>query len=373
MSERILLASPHMGGGEKKYIDEAFATNWIAPLGANVTGFENDLKAFTGAPSVVALSAGTAALHLAMILAGVTAEDMVFCQDLTFSASVNPAIYQGARPIFLDSEWNGWNLDPELIRAAIGRYGVPKALVAVHLYGTPCRMDRIAELCREYGIVLIEDAAEALGAEWDGMKCGALGDFGALSFNGNKIITTSGGGALLCRGEEDAAHALKLATQAREPLPWYEHTEVGYNYRMSNICAGIGRGQMEVLEQRLAEKKTIWDTYRRELAGLPLTFQPCPERGRANHWLTAALLDRNCGVTPARVIGAMAEQNIEVRYIWKPMHMQPVFTDAPFVTAGGDSVSADVFARGFCLPSDTKMTAEDMERVISCLKGLFEA
>lgn len=373
MSERILLASPHMGGGEKKYIDEAFATNWIAPLGANVTGFENDLKAFTGAKSVVALSAGTAALHLAMILAGVSHGDTVFCQDLTFSASVNPVLYQDARPVFLDSERDSWNLDPALIRKAIGQYGVPKALVAVHLYGTPGRMDEIEALCEEYGILLIEDAAEALGATWDGRMCSTIGHFGALSFNGNKIITTSGGGALLCHREDEAKHALKLATQAREPAPWYEHTEVGYNYRMSNICAGIGRGQMEVLEKRLGQKWAIFMRYQELLAGLPLTFQPCPQAGKPNHWLTAILLDRGCGVTPTQVIDALNSANIEARHIWKPMHMQPVFADAPFVTAGEGCVSEDIFARGVCLPSDTKMTAKDMERVTSCLKGLFGA
>lgn len=371
MTDRILLASPHMGGAEMKYINEAFDTNWIAPLGANVTGFEQDLKAFTGSQAVVALSAGTAALHLAMILAGVGHGDTVFCQDLTFSASVNPVLYQDARPVFLDSERDSWNLDPALIRKAIRQYGVPKALVAVHLYGTPGHMSEIEALCQEYGILLIEDAAEALGAAWDGRKCGTIGHFGALSFNGNKIITTSGGGALLCRTEDEAKHALKLATQAREPAPWYEHTEVGYNYRMSNICAGIGRGQMEALGQRLEQKRAIFMRYQELLAGLPLTFQPCPSLGTANHWLTAILLERNCGVTPTQVIQALDAANIEARHIWKPMHLQPVFADAPFITDEVECVSEDIFARGVCLPSDTKMTAEDMERVASCLKGLF--
>lgn len=373
MSERILLASPHMGGAEKQYIDEAFATNWIAPLGANVTGFENDLKAFTGAQSVVALSAGTAALHLAMILAGVSHGDTVFCQNLTFSASVNPVVYQDARPVFLDSERCSWNMNPALIREAIDRYGVPKALVAVHLYGTPARMDEIERLCRAYGIVLIEDAAEALGACLDGRKCGTIGQFGVLSFNGNKIITTSGGGALLCQEPEQAAHALKLATQAREPVAWYEHTEIGYNYRMSNICAGIGRGQMEVLERRIEQKRAIFTGYQARLSGLPLTFQPCPSGGKANHWLSAVLLDRGCGVTPAQAIAALNSANIEARRIWKPMHMQPVFADAPFVTDGADRISEDIFERGVCLPSDTKMTEAELDRVADCLKGLFGA
>ncbi|MDO4269899.1 MAG: aminotransferase class I/II-fold pyridoxal phosphate-dependent enzyme [Eubacteriales bacterium] len=372
MSDRIWLASPHMGGGEMKYVQKAFDTNWVAPLGANVNDFEEDLRTFTGAPAAVALSAGTAALHLAAILAGVGSGDMVFCQDLTFSASVNPVMYLQARPVFLDSERDSWNLDPHLIRKAIEKYGVPKALVVVHLYGAPAKLDEICDICREYGIVLIEDAAEAMGAEWDGKKCGTFGQYGALSFNGNKIITTSGGGALLCRNKEDASHALKLATQAREPVAWYEHKEVGYNYRLSNICAGIGRGQMEVLPQRLEQKAAIYRHYRNELSGLPLTFQLCPNRGRSNHWLTAILLDRDCGVMPAQVIRALEEANIEARHIWKPMHLQPVFADAPFVSAEEDSVSEDIFSRGICLPGDTKMTAADMYRVTDCVKGLWK-
>ena len=372
MEERIFLSSPHMGGGEQKYIAEAFRTNWIAPLGANVTGFEEDLARYTGAPAVVALASGTSALHLAMILAGVGPGDTVFCQDLTFSASVNPVLYQQARPVFLDSERDSWNLDPNLLRRAIDRYGVPKALVVVHLYGTPARMEEITALCREYGILLVEDAAEALGAQWRGRMCGTYGRFGALSFNGNKIITTSGGGALLCRVGEEAGHALKLATQAREPVPWYEHKEVGYNYRLSNISAGIGRGQMEVLEERLAQKKAIWDAYHELLDGLPLTFQPCPLGGTANHWLTSVLLEPGCGVTPAQAIQALDQAGIEARHIWKPMHLQPIFDNAPFVSGENGSVSEDVFARGLCLPSDTKMGAAELERVADCLKGLWK-
>lgn len=372
MGERILLASPHMGGAEKKYIDLAFDTNWIAPLGANVTGFEQDLAAYTGAPAVVALSSGTAALHLATILAGVGPGDTVFCQDLTFSASVNPVLYQQARPVFLDSEQDTWNLDPHLIRKAIELYGVPKALIMVHLYGNPAKTEEIQHMCRWYGIALIEDAAEALGAEWNGRKCGVFGDFGALSFNGNKIITTSGGGALLCRDPEQARHALKLATQAREPAAWYEHREVGYNYRLSNVCAGIGRGQMEVLEKRLEQKRAIYVYYKKELAGLPLTVQAGAPPASPNHWLTAVLLDRDCKITPAEIIGALNEADIEARYIWKPMHLQPVFADAPFVSGGACVVSEDIFNRGVCLPSDTKMGPAELERVVNCLKGLWK-
>lgn len=261
MSERIYLASPHMGGSERRYVDLAFDTNWIAPLGANVTGFEQDLQQYLGAGYVTALSAGTAALHLAVRLAGVQRGDRVFCQSLTFSASANPIVYEGGEPVFLDSEPDTWNLDPETIEAAIARFGAPKALIAVHLYGMPGKLDAIRSLCDAHGILLIEDAAEALGSVYHGQKCGTFGHYGVLSFNGNKIITTSGGGALVCRDEADAQHALKMATQAREPVAWYEHTELGYNYRMSNICAGIGRGQMEVLEQRVAQKRAIHDRY----------------------------------------------------------------------------------------------------------------
>lgn len=372
MSDRIFLASPHMGGGEQKYIAEAFETNWIAPLGANVTAFEEALKKFSGANAVTALSAGTAALHLSMILSGVGPGDTVFCQDLTFSASVNPVLYQGARPVFLDSEPGSWNLDPALICRAIEKYGVPKALIAVHLYGDPCNMDEITAICREQGITLIEDAAEALGASYRGRMCGTFGRFGVFSFNGNKVITTSGGGALLSQSEDDAAHALKLATQSREPVPWYEHAEVGYNYRISNICAGIGRGQMEVLEERLAQKKAINEGYQERLAGLPIVFQPCLTGAVSNHWLTSILLERDCGVTPPEVIQALSEDNIEARHIWKPMHMQPLFADAPFVASADGCVSEDIFARGVCLPSDTKMTQADMDRVCDRIRGLFQ-
>ena len=272
MDKRLLLASPHMSdeGYELEYIHDAFRKNWIAPLGENVNEFEKTMGAYMGRGYPVALSAGTAALHLAMILAGVKPGDTVFCQSLTFSASANPVAYCGAKPVFIDSERETWNMDPAALRRAFELHGTPKAVVAVHLYGNPAKLDEITAICREHGVPLIEDAAEALGSTYNGQKCGTFGEFGGLSFNGNKIITTSGGGMLLCRTEADARHALKLATQARENAPWYQHEEIGYNYRMSNICAGIGRGQMEVLEQRVAQKRAIHDCYRDALAGLPL-------------------------------------------------------------------------------------------------------
>lgn len=311
-----------------------------------------------------------AALYLAVRLAGVQRGDRVFCQSLTFSASANPIVYEGGEPVFLDSEPDTWNLDPETVEAAIARFGAPKALIAVHLYGMPGKLDAIRSLCDAHGILLIEDAAEALGSVYHGQKCGTFGHYGVLSFNGNKIITTSGG-ALVCRDEADAQHALKMATQAREPVAWYEHTELGYNYRMSNICAGIGRGQMEVLEQRVAQKRAIHDRYCDALAGLPLQLPAEPEDVRSNRWLTAALLAPDCGVTPGQIIAALAEHNIEARHIWKPMHLQPVFRDCAFVKTAERSVAEDVFARGICLPSDTKMTPEQQAQVCAVIRGLF--
>lgn len=373
MSDRIFLSSPHMSdeGYELEYIQDAFQKNWIAPLGENVNEFEKSMGTYIGAEHVVALASGTAALHLAAILTGIGAGDMVFCQDLTFSASVNPMVYQGAKPVFIDSDRCTWNMDPAALRKAIEIYGVPKAVVVVHLYGNPAQMDEICAICEEYNIPLIEDAAEALGSAYKSRKCGTFGEFGVLSFNGNKIITTSGGGMLLCEHAEDAAHALKLATQARENMAWYEHKEIGYNYRLSNICAGIGRGQVKVLPQRVEKKQDICVWYEEQLQGLPVTIQPILEGAESNRWLTSILLDETCGVTPAQVIAALAAENVEARHLWKPMHAQPVFADAPFVMAGDSAVSEDLFARGVCLPSDTKMCREDVARVCGMIRALF--
>lgn len=369
--ERILLASPHMGGDEKKYIDLAFDTNWIAPLGANVTGFEQDICDYTHARSAIALSSGTAALHLALLLAGVKQGDLVFCQDLTFSASANPIKYVGAAPLFVDSEPQTWNMSPDALERAIGLYGAPKAVIFVHLYGTPARSAELLEICRAHHIVAIEDAAEALGSTVHGQSCGTMAAYGALSFNGNKIITTSGGGMLLCQNPEDAAHGLKLATQARENAPWYQHEEVGYNYRLSNICAGIGRGQMCVLEQRIAQKREIFARYRAAFEDLPIHWAQELPGCRANRWLSVMMLDEDVGLTPMQLLQALEHENIEGRYMWKPMHMQPVFADCAYVTAAGQSVSETLFRRGVCLPSDTKMTQAQQERVIDVICSLF--
>lgn len=373
MSDYIYLSSPHMSDEsyELEYIHDAFRKNWIAPLGENVNEFENAVKAYTNTKNAVATSAGTAALHLSMILAGVGKGDMVFCQDLTFSASANPITYVGAEPVFIDSEPDTWNMDPAALKKAIALYGTPKAVVVVHLYGNPAKMDEICGICDAYCIPLIEDAAEALGSEYHGKKCGTFGEYGILSFNGNKIITTSGGGMLLCKNEADAKHALKLATQAREPFPWYQHEEIGYNYRLSNICAGIGRGQMKVLPSRIEKKCAINQRYRTKLTELPFTFQQTAENTVSNCWLTAMFINEGCGVTPSDIIGALANEDIESRHLWKPMHAQPVFADAKYVTADGKSVSDDLFRRGICLPSDTKMSMDDVDRVCDAIKKLF--
>ena len=373
MNERLLLASPHMSdeGYEFGYIQDAFRKNWIAPLGENCDCFEASVADYVGGVHAVALASGTAALHLALLLAGVGPGDLVFCQSLTFSASANPIVYCGAEPVFVDSERETWNMDPAALERAFALYGPPKAVIAVHLYGMPAKMDEIAALCRAHDVPLIEDAAEALGSTYRGAPCGGLGTYGALSFNGNKIITTSGDGLLLCRTEGEARRALKLATQAREPAPWYQHEEIGYNYRMSNICAGIGRGQMQVLAQRLAQKRAIFARYRAGLAGLPLTMQPEPEGVASNRWLSVLLLDEGCGVTPTDLLARLDAANIEGRHLWKPMHLQPVFSGAKSVRASDRSVAEDLFARGVCLPSDTKMSMADVDRVCAAIWEMF--
>lgn len=373
MNKRIYLSSPHMSeeGYELHYIHDAFEKNWVAPLGENVTAFEKAVGAYLETGYTVALSSGTAALHLAMIEAGVGKGDMVFCQSLTFAACANAITYVGAEPVFIDSEEETWNLDPAALRRAIAMYGVPKAVLAVHLYGNPAKVAEIASICEEHGIIFIEDAAEALGSTYAGRKCGTFGSLSILSFNGNKIITTSGGGMLVCREEAHAKHALKLATQARENCSWYVHEEIGFNYRLSNISAGIGRGQLRVLDQRVAQKEAIFARYRENLANSPVQFQGQLPEAASNRWLAALVLNPDCAVTPAQILEVLLAEKIEARYMWKPLHSQPVFASSKYVTAGGRSVCDDLFRRGICLPSDTKMTMEDVDYVCDLIKSLF--
>lgn len=378
MAEKILLCLCHMGGREMDYIKEAFADNWVVPLGPNVTGFEQDLERFIGdGKKIAAVSAGTAALHLALILAGVERDDEVICQSMTFSASANPVAYLGARPVFVDSEPLTWNMNPDLLEEAVkdriaktGRK--PKAIVVVDLYGMPAQMDRITEIADRYGITLIEDAAEALGSTFCGRECGTFGRFGALSFNGNKMITTSGGGALVCPDEETRRRAVFLATQAREPFPWYEHREIGYNYRMSNISAGIGRGQMHILGEHLAHHRHVHDVYTRLLDGFDgITLHSNPDdRFRSNYWLCNILIDSSVtGFTHEDARLALAAENIESRPLWKPMHLQPVFADAPSYT---DGTSESLFGRGLCLPAGPWVEDRHLEKIVDVLKSLVK-
>ena len=386
MESRIWLSLAHMGGREQEFIQEAFDTNWVVPLGPNVNAFEKALRDFliengklkveNEGKQVVALSAGTAALHLGLILLGVGEGDEVICQSFTFSASANPIAYLGATPVFVDSEVDTWNMDPVLLEEAIkdrvekiGR--LPKAIIPVHLYGMPGKLDEILEVANRYKIPVLEDSAEALGSEYKGRKCGTFGEYAALSFNGNKIITTSGGGALVCPNEERAKRALFYATQAREQAPHYQHEKIGYNYRMSNICAGIGRGQMFVLDEHIARRREIHDLYVKLLAGVKGVKVMCqPEGGdfNSNYWLTCITVDpEEAGFTREDVRLALDADNIESRPLWKPMHLQPVFKDAPFY---GNGTSERLFEIGLCLPSGPTLTDEDIERVTKVVRQL---
>ncbi|CDN30863.1 Lipopolysaccharide biosynthesis protein RffA [Mucinivorans hirudinis] len=364
-----------MGGSEQKYIKEAFDTNWVVPLGPNVNGFEDDLKHYLGGEhSVVALSAGTAALHLALVQLGVGYGDEVICQSFTFAASANPITYLGGKPIFVDSEADTWNMSPyhlqEAIKDRIAKTGKkPKAIIPVHLYGMPAKMDEIMEIANRYEIPVIEDAAEALGSEFDGVKCGTFGTFGILSFNGNKIITTSGGGALVCSTQEQARKTMFLATQARDNAPHYQHSEIGFNYRMSNICAGIGRGQAEVLSLRVARRREINEIYRKafaEIKGITLQSEP-NEKYFSNYWLTSITVNpaETDGITREDLRLACDAGNIETRPLWKPMHLQPVFANAPFY---GDGTSEKLFNDGLCLPAGSILTNEQINRVIEVIR-----
>lgn len=374
---RILLSLAHMGGTEIDYVNKAFETNWIVPLGPNVDEFERRLGSFLNTDKpVVALSAGTAAIHMGLIMAGVEKDDEVICQSLTFSASANPVVYQGAKPVFVDSEPVTWNMDPEILAEALedrkkktGRY--PKAVIPVHLYGMPAKMDEIMKVCADRGVTIVEDAAEALGSQYNGSFCGTFGKYGALSFNGNKIITTSGGGALICPTPEDAARVKFLSTQAREARPYYYHKHIGYNYRLSNVSAGIGCGQMEVLEDHLQRRRYNHDVYKAGLDNIPGVTVLCnpSEKYNSNFWLTTILLDPEIiKLTPDQVRIALEEKDIESRLIWRPMHMQPVFEDAPYY---GGKVGEEIFNRGLCLPSSSSLTDADLNRVIDALHQIL--
>ena len=373
--KKILLASPHMSdeGFEKEYIKEAFDTNWIAPLGENVDKFEEEIANYANIESATALSAGTAAIHMALKALDVKRGDIVFCQSLTFSATANPIIYQNATPVFIDSEDETWNMDPKALEKAFEKYPNPKAVLVVNLYGTPAKLDEILEICKEHNTPLVEDAAESLGATVNGKQTGTFGEFGIYSFNGNKIITTSGGGMLVSNNAEKIKKVRFWSTQSREPERHYEHKEIGYNYRMSNICAGIGRGQLKVLDKRIEKKTKIYETYQKLFKDIPeIKMQPYLEKSKPNHWLSAILLDENSKIKPLDIIVALEKENIESRPIWKPMHLQPVFENYDFITtAKQGSNSQDIFERGVCLPSDTKMTEEEQEKVIKIIKNLF--
>ncbi|CAL2103447.1 putative pyridoxal phosphate-dependent aminotransferase EpsN [Tenacibaculum sp. 190130A14a] len=366
--DKIWLSSPHMGGGEQKYVQEAFDTNWVAPLGPNVNGFEQDLESYVGEEAKVAcLASGTSALHLALILANVENGDEVICQSMTFSASANPIKYQGATPIFVDSEKETWNMCPlaleKAIENGISKDKKPKAVIVVHLYGMPAKMDEISALCKKHEITLIEDAAEALGSTYKGQKCGTFGDFGILSFNGNKIITTSGGGALVCKTEEAKQKTIFLATQARDNAPHYQHSQIGYNYRMSNIVAGIGRGQMEVLDKHIELRRANHKFYSELFQGVQgiKVFTEPNETFFSNHWLSSIVVDSSVtGFSREDMRLALLEYNIESRPLWKPMHLQPVFKDCEYF---GGNVSEDLFNDGLCLPSGSNLTDSDRERI----------
>ncbi len=370
--KRIPLATPHLSGEETTFIHEALADNWIAPAGPHIDAFEREIADYAGVEGAVAVNSGTAAIHLALSLMNVGKGDVVFCSSLTFIASANPIIYQGAELVFIDSEPDTWNMSPDALEQAlyfaVKKNKLPKAVIVVDLYGQSAKMDEICAICSKYGVPILEDAAEALGSFYHGQSCGSFGEFGVFSFNGNKIITTSGGGMLISNNIEALERAKFLATQAKEIAPHYQHKEVGFNYRLSNILAGIGRAQLKVLPERIEKKRMIYETYRTALSEMEgLRFLPELEHTLSNRWLTVVTLEHKETVT--RCLQALANENIEARPMWKPLHMQPLFKDVDFFAHQADeSVSEQLFNHGICLPSGTNMTEEDMERVIDCLK-----
>ncbi|MEO9021792.1 MAG: aminotransferase class I/II-fold pyridoxal phosphate-dependent enzyme [Ginsengibacter sp.] len=377
MNSKIWLSTPHIGDNEQKYVKEAFDTNWVAPLGPNVNGFEKDIASYLGGSvQVAALSSGTAALHLSLILLDVQPGDEVICQSMTFSASANPIRYLGATPVFIDSERDTWNMDPVLLEKAIkdrmAKGKKPKVIIPVHLYGMPAKMNQILGIAKKYEIPVVEDAAESLGSSLHGIRCGTFGEMGILSFNGNKIITTSGGGALVSKNEDYIKKATFLATQARDAAPHYQHSQIGYNYRLSNICAGIGRGQMEVLPERIKQRRANFFYYRDQLKEIPgISLLTEPEGFYSNHWLTTILVhpEKTGGVTREDIRLALEKENIESRPLWKPMHLQPVFEGCPYY---GNGISEELFKDGLCLPSGSNLTSKELDNVIGCIIRLIK-
>ena len=375
---KIWLSSPHMGGSEQQFVKEAFDTNWVAPLGPNVTGFENDLEDYLGENvSVAGLSSGTAALHLGLILLDVQSGDEVICQSFTFSASANPIIYMSATPVFVDSESDTWNICPvsleNAIKDRISKGKKPKAIIAVHLYGMPFKADEIRKIANDYDIPILEDSAEALGSTYKGQKCGTFGDIGVLSFNGNKIITTSGGGAIVTKDATSKNKAVFLATQSRDAAVHYQHSEIGYNYRLSNICAGIGRGQMQVLDKHVSLRRKMHDfylSYFKDIEGVTVFSEPSADYF-SNHWLSAVTIDPHqaSGISAEQLRLALEQQNIESRPLWKPMHLQPIFEKYPYY---GNRVAESLFDIGLCLPSGSNMSVSDCDRIKSVLDYVFQ-
>lgn len=401
---KVWLSSPTMHGDELKYMQEAYETNWMSTVGKNIDEIERTVCEKIGCKYAVALSCGTASLHLAMKLAGFKKGDHVFCGDMTFDATVNPIVYEGGIPVFIDSEYKTWNMDPKALEKAFELYPEVKVVVIVHLYGTPCQIDEIKEICEKHNAILIEDAAESFGASYKGQQTGSFGYYNIISFNGNKIITGSSGGMLLTDSEEAAHKVKKWSTQSRENAPWYQHEELGYNYRMSNVIAGVVRGQLPYLEEHIAQKKAIYERYKEGLKDLPVKMNPIPDDCEANYWLSCMIIDKEAMCKqvrsetealyisepgkscPTEILETLAKYNAEGRPIWKPMHMQPIYRMNPFITINGNAraktnayiqedlsivVSEDIFDRGLCLPSDNKMTIEEQDKIIEIIKGCF--
>ena len=371
--KKIFLSSPTMHGEERKFVEEAFDTNWVAPLGPNVNAFEKEMEEYTGCGYAAALSAGTAAIHLALRLIGIQPGDVVFSSDLTFSATCNPICYEKGTPVFVDAEEDTWNMDPKALEKAFEKYPKAKAVICAHLYGTPAKIDEIRAICDAHHVPLIEDAAESLSSTFRGKMTGTFGDYGIFSFNGNKIITTSGGGMLVSRDGEAIEKARFLSTQARDKARHYQHSQIGFNYRMSNVVAGIGRGQLLHLEEHKKKKQEIYRQYQDAFADIPaIAMNPLNPDGDANNWLSCMTIAPESGVTPNMAMDALEAENIESRPIWKPMHLQPVFADADFITMQENgSIGKRIFEKGFCLPSDIKNTPEDMELIINTIRNLF--